>query len=549
MSLRRSPPAIILTFAVVLAIATLSRAAPDIVGLFHDDAVYVVVAKSIAEGSGYRIISLPTSPLQAKYPFLYSGLLSLIWRLHPSFPENILFFKLLNLPALIAALAATAWLYRRHAGDHAWSGQLIAMALTGMSVMVVGFSRMALTDTLFLAFVVLALVVAGARGPCRPGTLAALSAAAYLTRTAGLALILAICLHMVSRRRYRDTVLFTALALALISPWIVWQGLNQEASASVLLDYYVLYDVRSLGWITLLSDIPRALDILTGNVLYLLDSLDATLLLPTLPPLRFVIYPLIVLGALCRGAESGWLLQIFSASYLALVLAWPWHPGRFLIPLVPIVMLFAVRGLDRADAAVRRALQGRYQPIMRGAVFAPFVVFMAVQVSWFSLYLGRRVDAPFATMESQWGGFVETFRWVQDHTEPDAVLGTAFDSMYYLYTGRQAIRPWLYKPETYFYPRGAEVAAVGAPADIKPELTKLKVTHLIVDPMEGYAESRAATGLIEGLLDSYPSRPQPVFVSSDGLHRVYRLPPAARADTPSADAGEREEVSWRSGSR
>src|SRR5260370_1317089 len=42
-----------------------------------DDGIYLVCAKSLAEGSGYRILSLPGQPNQTKYPPLYPWLLSL----------------------------------------------------------------------------------------------------------------------------------------------------------------------------------------------------------------------------------------------------------------------------------------------------------------------------------------------------------------------------------------------------------------------------------------------------------------------------------------
>ena len=58
-------------------------------GMFHDDGLYVVTARALAEGQGYRIISLPGSPLQTKYPILFPWLLSLIWRLAPAFPGNL----------------------------------------------------------------------------------------------------------------------------------------------------------------------------------------------------------------------------------------------------------------------------------------------------------------------------------------------------------------------------------------------------------------------------------------------------------------------------
>lgn len=58
-------------------------------GQAADDAVYFVTAKAIAEGSGYRILSLPDEPYQTKYPPLFPLLLSCAWKLNPSFPANL----------------------------------------------------------------------------------------------------------------------------------------------------------------------------------------------------------------------------------------------------------------------------------------------------------------------------------------------------------------------------------------------------------------------------------------------------------------------------
>src|SRR5258708_2621481 len=74
-----------------------------------DDGVYLVCAKSLAEGSGYRILSLPKEPFQTKYPPFYPWLLSLLWRINPSFPSNLplfTFFAWVMLPVS----TALAWL-------------------------------------------------------------------------------------------------------------------------------------------------------------------------------------------------------------------------------------------------------------------------------------------------------------------------------------------------------------------------------------------------------------------------------------------------------
>jgi hypothetical protein len=47
-------------------------------GNFSDDGLYLVGAKSLAEGRNYRISSLPGEPYQTKYPPLYPALLALV---------------------------------------------------------------------------------------------------------------------------------------------------------------------------------------------------------------------------------------------------------------------------------------------------------------------------------------------------------------------------------------------------------------------------------------------------------------------------------------
>ena len=56
--------------AILLPAYWLAFRAPA-VGIFHDDGIYLVTAKALAEGKGYRIISLPAELPQTKYPILF----------------------------------------------------------------------------------------------------------------------------------------------------------------------------------------------------------------------------------------------------------------------------------------------------------------------------------------------------------------------------------------------------------------------------------------------------------------------------------------------
>jgi hypothetical protein len=76
--------------AAVLALAITAggavRMVPGVVGVFHDDAIYTLTAKALAEGEGYRLINLPDAPPQTKYPILYPAILATVWRAAPLSP-------------------------------------------------------------------------------------------------------------------------------------------------------------------------------------------------------------------------------------------------------------------------------------------------------------------------------------------------------------------------------------------------------------------------------------------------------------------------------
>lgn len=117
----------------------------------------------------------------------------------------------------------------------------------------------------------------------------------------------------------------------------------------------------------------------------------------------------------------------------------------------------------------------------------PFLFSFLISLLWRTtrgLY-GNRV--PYS-----WAGFEETFAWIREHAPGNTVLATACDPMYYLNTGRRAIRPALHRPATYFYPYGNAQADVGTVDEIKPQPVKLRVKYLIIDPLQGYAEAKRA---------------------------------------------------------
>ncbi len=95
-------------------------------GVTHDDMQYFSSAKALAEHRGYVAANLPGSPVATKYPVLYPWLLSWVWRLDPSFPENLTWAVGVNVLFGLLFILAAYRLIRRMQGLSEWE----ALAVT-----------------------------------------------------------------------------------------------------------------------------------------------------------------------------------------------------------------------------------------------------------------------------------------------------------------------------------------------------------------------------------------------------------------------------------
>src|SRR5262245_39566145 len=113
--------------ALLIGSASLFSINKNVIGLFHDDGIYAVLAKSISEGTGYQITSLPTVVDQTKYPFLYSYILSWVWKFQPTFPENVWLLKAVNVGFLVAIFIVSYVFWCRRIKERESEGLLFAV--------------------------------------------------------------------------------------------------------------------------------------------------------------------------------------------------------------------------------------------------------------------------------------------------------------------------------------------------------------------------------------------------------------------------------------
>src|ERR1700704_4822821 len=125
------------------------------VGVFADDAFYVMLARSVAEGQGFRFLNLPGSPAATHFPPGYPLVLATLWRMAPTFPANLIVFKAFNAVCL-AVIALGVARYARVRLGHARLA-IAAGVVTAVSMPLLILGSMLLSELFFLALLVLLL--------------------------------------------------------------------------------------------------------------------------------------------------------------------------------------------------------------------------------------------------------------------------------------------------------------------------------------------------------------------------------------------------------
>ena len=76
-------------------------------GLFVDDAWYIVLAKSLWQGDGFRLISSAVSPILPAFPPGFPLILAPVFGIAGDFPANVVVFKTFSILAMCGVVAAT----------------------------------------------------------------------------------------------------------------------------------------------------------------------------------------------------------------------------------------------------------------------------------------------------------------------------------------------------------------------------------------------------------------------------------------------------------
>lgn len=207
----------------------------------------------------------------------------------------------------------------------------------------------------------------------------------------------------------------------------------------------------------------------------------------TLQRLLFlIITALSVYGYVLRIRENVTLFEIFPLFYLPVIILWPYIQGiRFLIPVIPLYLAYFLFGLRSVLASLPRPVRPSFCVLLIAAILATY------GARYSTMDFGP-IKEGIAKEESQ-----ELFRYVQEHTQKDAVLVFFKPRALALFTGRMS--------SSYHKPPQME--------ELLDYIWKINANYIIISPQDRDYLSR--------FIKTFPNHFQLEFANSDFI--LYRI--------------------------
>ncbi len=429
-------PFAVAALAVAVALLTVT---PWPVGVYQDDAIYVVLAKALASGDGFRMIDMPGAPHGTHFPPAYPLVLAALWKVYPSFPDNIVLFKFVNTLFLAATAYGTYRLSRSRLGLGVGGASLAAIIGT-ISVVILVITGVILSEPLYMALLIPTLLVAervADEGGTRDAALAgALIGVLSLVRTVGMFALPAALLVLALRRRWREALVLGVTAAPFVIGWQLWLSAYQGEMPHAFVGKYGSYG----SWLAegyREGGVPFARAVLAKNTNGLFGFLGY-ITLPVSPILpRFISLGTVLLilgiGAFSLRRRMAVTLA-FLAIYAGVILAWPFEPIRFALVWWPVLAGLFVAGV-RTVWTWRPV--GRAPRALRAAGFMA-IALVACGYCWYNARGVR--EKWWVNIQSDAGTRAKPIaEWVARATRPDDVVITDDDLIVYLYAGRRAV--------------------------------------------------------------------------------------------------------------
>jgi hypothetical protein len=538
------PPGLVwLLLSLILAgyVGSVVRLHPqNFFGLTEDDSIYFSSAKALALGQGYILPSIPGTPPATKYPILYPLILSVVWKLNPSFPANLAWAIAITVAFGFVYLAAGFLFLRRLRLLHD-AEALLLTAFCAFHPVVLFYSASVLSDIPFAALTLIAMLLADSMlEPTGRPQLAMLcgvvAGASMLMRMFGLAIVAGILLATLLRRARKRALLFCA-AVAPFFLVVVWRVLFSPSTAAPISARWLNSPAWANAWAYYTNYLTMwKMGVPNEHVFWTMvqSNFGALVIGPAdlfLSPilighLSFVrtfaalfFLTLMLCGMARQARVFGWKpVHYILPFYLGLIVFWnfPDAGNRFLLPFAFFIAagiwmemknLFCLLQTKLSSATSSRFEKGIAGMLNVAILFTAFVTALA--------YISRD-PGKLASLSHRRASLLpakqEAYQWLSGGVCCSPVLAYE-DVNVYLYSGRSAMRPVLF-PTSAIYEPNREDESLNHVMDI-PEALDAQY-WLFSEDDYSVDFQKAADALSQCLGPSGPADLPVVFKSRDG---------------------------------
>jgi len=424
----------------------------------HDDAMYLSLARALRSFS-YAELAIVGLPTHSMYPPLYPLLLAV---LGIDGPQDITVGVTLNIALSVLALGLAARLAGRITPWHA----VAMLVVCAPNPLLLDRASSISSEPLFMAttFLALLLLAGGERSMRTLAIGAGAVIVATLTRSIGIALLVATLVHWLLGKQWRRAGTLALAAALSTGAWLAWtvRAPRLEAGRSYIAD--AVYPGATRATTTPATTAspsstavspavsPSLVRIVAERVsrtvpAYLSRDIPEAMAMPMFPgtPADNVAWTALLLG----GGLTGLLLLagafrhalLYLVAYLAVLAAWPYVLQRFVAPVLPLLVLVMFVGLGwmaerMAGAGLRRIVVGGVAVLIAlGALRRD-----ATAVRALSACDRRAPTTSAACFDEEQRDFFAAAALARRVTPDSARFLSSKEATLYLLTGRQSVR-------------------------------------------------------------------------------------------------------------
>jgi Gpi18-like mannosyltransferase len=399
-----------------------------------DDVIYLALSHSVESGS-YREIYRAGAPLHVKYPPAYP-----VWLIpvRHATGEHLDLILATNLVLVAASLVMLFVAVSSIAGG--WLALVLVLLLVfNPALLWMGGSLY--SEALFLFLSTAALVAArraDGSGQRTAYAVIVLALLAFLTRLAGIALVVALAPWLWSRRRRAELIAYGVASILVVGGWFGYTTMVSpgQAGMSYATDFGGAAPRVHVG--AARQIVAR---VIQNGRSYATEGLPSSLALPSIEGTLIDnwIWLVTTIVLLTTGLLVLWRTWRVAAAYLVLyaglLLIWPWPIERLLDPLIPFVMLAFLLGAWR--------LAQRLPARARTPTFAALVVLLMLGAAKGAMarvagYRGCDRSDPSASAgcyDPETQSKIAASAYIRQHAAPGAVVLSNRPATVYFLTG------------------------------------------------------------------------------------------------------------------